>query len=57
MLAGATPSEELFERAGTAATEGARPRTDNGFKVELLKRTVAKALRRLLAKAQGGGLQ
>ena len=40
-LAGATPSEELFERAGATATEGAQPRTDNGFKVELLKRTVA----------------
>jgi xanthine dehydrogenase YagS FAD-binding subunit len=54
VLAGETPSEELFERAGTAATEGARPRTDNGFKVELLRRTVVKALRTMLAR---GGLK
>jgi xanthine dehydrogenase YagS FAD-binding subunit len=52
LLAGATPSEELFERAGAAATEGSRPRTDNGFKVELLKRSVAKALRTLLARGR-----
>jgi xanthine dehydrogenase YagS FAD-binding subunit len=57
VLAGETPSEELFERAGAAATRGARPRADNGFKVELLKRTVAKALRTLLARGQGGGLK
>jgi xanthine dehydrogenase YagS FAD-binding subunit len=57
VLAGETPSEQLFERAGAAATEGARPRTDNGFKVELLRRTVAKALRTLVAREQGGGLK
>jgi xanthine dehydrogenase YagS FAD-binding subunit len=55
VLAGATPSEELFERAGAAATDGARPRADNGFKVDLLKRTVTRALRTLLATGQGGG--
>ena len=57
VLAGATPSEELFERAGATATEGAQPRTDNGFKIELLKRTVAKALRTLLARGLGGGFK
>jgi xanthine dehydrogenase YagS FAD-binding subunit len=41
------PSEELFERAAKAASEGARPRRDNAFKVELLERTVVKALRML----------
>jgi xanthine dehydrogenase YagS FAD-binding subunit len=54
VLAGATPSEGLFKRAGDAATEGARPRADNGFKVELLRRTVVKALRTLLSR---GGLK
>ena len=45
VLAGETPSEELFDRAAKAAVEGAQPRHDNAFKVELLQRAVVKALR------------
>jgi len=48
VLAGQTPSEELFARAGRAAMEGAQPRADNGFKVALIERTLMKALRTLL---------
>jgi xanthine dehydrogenase YagS FAD-binding subunit len=47
VLTDAQPSEELFDRAATAAIEGAAPRRDNGFKVELLRRAVRKALRTL----------
>jgi xanthine dehydrogenase YagS FAD-binding subunit len=47
VLEGNKPSDELFEVAGKAASEGARPRRDNAFKVELLERTVVKALRML----------
>jgi xanthine dehydrogenase YagS FAD-binding subunit len=57
MLAGETPSEQLFERAGATATEGARARLDNAFKGELLRRTVTRALRTLLARGQRGGLE
>ena len=52
VLKGGAPSEELFERAGEAAVEGAAPRGDNAFKVELLKRATGKALRMLLAGGQ-----
>jgi xanthine dehydrogenase YagS FAD-binding subunit len=47
VLTGSEPSDELFEAAAKAAVEGARPRRDNGFKVELLQRAVVKALRTL----------
>ncbi len=47
VLEGKEPSEELFEMAGRTAAEGARPHRDNAFKVELLERTVVKALRML----------
>ena len=55
LLAGQAPSEQLFERAGAAAIEGTQPRRDNAFKVELLRRTVRKSLRTLLAREEGGG--
>jgi len=45
VLTGSEPSEDLFERAARAAVEGALPRRDNAFKVELLQRAVVKALR------------
>jgi xanthine dehydrogenase YagS FAD-binding subunit len=47
VLTGEAPSEELFARAAEAAVEGAAPRTDNGYKVPLLQRTLIKALRTL----------
>jgi xanthine dehydrogenase YagS FAD-binding subunit len=38
------PSTELFSTVATTALEGARPYTDNGFKIELAKRTLVRAL-------------
>ncbi len=48
-LRNGAPSEELFTTAGGAAIEGVKPKTDNAFKVELLQRTLGKALWTLLA--------
>jgi xanthine dehydrogenase YagS FAD-binding subunit len=56
VLTGQSPSEDLFQQAARAAAEGAQPRRDNSFKVELLQRTVAKALRTLQQRGQMGGL-
>ena len=50
VLTGEGPSEKLFERAAQVAVEGARTRGDNAFKVELLQRTLIKALRTMLAR-------
>ena len=47
VLSGREPSEKLFAQAAGAAVEGATPRGDNAFKVELIQRTVIKALRTL----------
>jgi len=44
ILVGQAPARALFERAGKAATTGARAFSDNGFKVPLLARTVTRAL-------------
>jgi xanthine dehydrogenase YagS FAD-binding subunit len=41
---GDAPSRELFAAAGEAAVAGARAAAHNGYKVELAKRTVARAL-------------
>jgi xanthine dehydrogenase YagS FAD-binding subunit len=43
-LRGAPATVESFEDAAALAVEGARPLSDNGFKVSLLKRTVVRAL-------------
>jgi xanthine dehydrogenase YagS FAD-binding subunit len=43
-LAGRKAEEATFRAAGEAALRGARPQKDNGFKIELAKRTVARAL-------------
>jgi xanthine dehydrogenase YagS FAD-binding subunit len=55
VLAGQAPSEDLFARAAAVAIEGARPRRDNSFKVELLQRAVVKALRMLRQNGAKGG--
>jgi xanthine dehydrogenase YagS FAD-binding subunit len=55
VLTGEQPSEELFQRAAQAAVEGAQPRRDNGFKVELLRRATAKTLRTLRDTGKMGG--
>jgi xanthine dehydrogenase YagS FAD-binding subunit len=44
-LAGATLSESSFRNAAEAALQGARPQTQNGFKIELAKRCLTHALK------------
>ena len=44
-LAGAAPDDGAFRRAADAALAGAQPREHNGFKVELAKRAIVRALR------------
>jgi xanthine dehydrogenase YagS FAD-binding subunit len=55
VLTGKAASQDLIDRAAAVAVEGARPRRDNGFKVELLRGAVAKALRTLLHRHPKGG--
>jgi xanthine dehydrogenase YagS FAD-binding subunit len=43
-LAGQRPGRAAWERAADRAIEGARPLSDNGYKVELLRRTVIRGL-------------
>lgn len=43
-LVGQPPSPELFSDAAARAGQGATPLSHNGFKVELLKRTIARRL-------------
>ena len=38
------PSAELYSAVAAAALEGAKPQTNNGFKIELAKRTLIRAL-------------
>jgi xanthine dehydrogenase YagS FAD-binding subunit len=56
-LTSATPSEDLVQRAGELAAEGAIPRRDNAFKVQLLRRAVSKSLRQLFHKMGIGGIE
>ena len=44
ILAGARPDAPVFGRAAEAALAEAKPSGDNGFKIELARRTVARAL-------------
>jgi xanthine dehydrogenase YagS FAD-binding subunit len=44
-LVGRAPDAAAFQEAAAAAVEGAEPLAGNGFKVELLKRAVVRALR------------
>jgi xanthine dehydrogenase YagS FAD-binding subunit len=44
-LVGKRPSSQLWTEAAQLAAGGARPLAHNGFKVELLKRTVERQLR------------
>jgi xanthine dehydrogenase YagS FAD-binding subunit len=43
-LIGQPVSQETFEHAAELATDSARPLSQNGFKVTLLKRTLVRAL-------------
>ncbi len=45
LLKGAAPTPETFAAAGDAALAGAKPVGGNGFKIELARRVVARALR------------
>jgi len=49
VLVGQAPSDELFAQAGETAVQGAKPRSENGFKIVLASRTVARALSALKA--------
>jgi xanthine dehydrogenase YagS FAD-binding subunit len=44
VLAGCQPGEPVFRRAAEAALADAKPSGDNAFKIELAKRTLARAL-------------
>jgi xanthine dehydrogenase YagS FAD-binding subunit len=47
VLTGARASSEIFQAAAKLAVEGAAPRRDNRFKVELLQRTLVRTLEEL----------
>ena len=44
-LVGETAGDDVFRRAGELALAGARPSGENAFKIELARRTVARALK------------
>ncbi|HZM05850.1 MAG TPA: xanthine dehydrogenase family protein subunit M [Candidatus Saccharimonadales bacterium] len=50
-LTGQPPGEQTFRAAAEAALDGARAWKDNGFKIELSKRTLVRALQTAAAKA------
>lgn len=52
-LRGAPATEESFRTAASAAADGARPLSDNGFKVDLVQRTVVRALLELTEGSRG----
>jgi len=45
-LIGLPPTEQSFRRAAELALAGAKPQSQNGFKVELAKRCIVEALKR-----------
>jgi xanthine dehydrogenase YagS FAD-binding subunit len=45
VLAGARPDEQTYRTAAEAALSAAKPFKDNGFKIELAKRTLVRALK------------
>jgi xanthine dehydrogenase YagS FAD-binding subunit len=54
VLVGERPIREAFHTAAEVALAGARPRTDNAFKVELGKRTLVRALEQAAARTLEG---
>jgi xanthine dehydrogenase YagS FAD-binding subunit len=44
-LTGKTANEATFRQAAEAALRGAKPQSENGFKIELAKRCLTYALR------------
>jgi xanthine dehydrogenase YagS FAD-binding subunit len=47
VLIGQRPSDEVFRRAADLALAGARPQSENGFKIELAKRCIVAAFKRV----------
>jgi xanthine dehydrogenase YagS FAD-binding subunit len=44
ILVGQRPGRSVFERAAALAVDGARPLSDNGYKIPLLQRTIVRTL-------------
>jgi xanthine dehydrogenase YagS FAD-binding subunit len=44
-LTNQSPTQPVFQKAAEAALRGAKPQSQNGFKVELAKRCLAHALK------------
>ena len=55
VLRGARAGEATFRQAAEAELAAARPLRDNGFKVELARRTIVAVLGQLAAPTAGGG--
>jgi xanthine dehydrogenase YagS FAD-binding subunit len=53
-LRGAPITAAAFEAAASVAADGAKPLSDNGFKVSLVKRTIVRALLELTASTEQG---
>ena len=53
VLIGQSPTEDQFQRAAEVALQDAKPLAHNGYKVELAKRAITRAL---TISAQGGGI-
>jgi len=53
ILRGQAPTAELLARAGEAAVAGAQAYAHNGFKIELARRAVVRALQTVIRKAGG----
>lgn len=49
-LTGKPPTDATFQAAADAAMAGAKPQKDNGFKIELTKRTLVRALQTVSAR-------
>jgi xanthine dehydrogenase YagS FAD-binding subunit len=54
VLRGAPADDSTFRRAAEAELAAARPLRDNGFKVELAKRTIVAVLGQLAGQLAGG---
>jgi xanthine dehydrogenase YagS FAD-binding subunit len=55
VLRGARADEATFRQAADAELAAAQPLRDNGFKVELARRTIVAVLGQLAAQPAGGG--
>jgi xanthine dehydrogenase YagS FAD-binding subunit len=53
VLVGQAPGDAVFEAAAAVLLEGAKPLAHNGFKIELARRTVVRALRQAAGMEEG----